>query len=84
MDSHEQLMKRLSSPLLQRVDPRVVQDMVMYFANQLPFADDELLSRLYGMAAASPHSSTKASLKAKHGLVFNGPFGGGIPARCVR
>ena len=77
-------MKRLSSSLSERVDPRVVQDMVLYFANQLPFADDELLVRLYGLASASPHSSTKAVLKTQHDVVLNGPFCGGMmPVRWV-
>ena len=76
-------MQRLSSSVLEQVDVRVVRDMVLYFANQLPFADDELLARLYGLAATSPHSSTKAVLKTQHDVVFNGPFGGGMPARWV-
>ena len=83
MNSHQQIIERLSSLLLERVDHRVVQDMVLYFANQLPFSDDELLVRLYGLAAAAPHSSTKADLKTQHGVVLNGPFGGGMPARWV-
>ena len=84
MNSHEQLIQRLSSSPLGRVDPRVVQDMVLYFANQLPFADDDLLLRLYGLAAASPHSSTRTVLKTRHNVVFNGPFSGAMPARWVR
>ena len=70
-------MWRLSSLLPERrADVRVVRDMVLYFANQLPFADDALLARLYGLAAISPHSSTKAALKTQYGVVMSGPFVG--------
>lgn len=83
MDPIAQLVQRLTSFRAERVNPKVVQDMVLFFANSVSLADDELLARLYDSAAAFPHSSTKKRMMTHHGVVFNGPFGGGMPARCV-
>lgn len=52
------------------VDDKVVQQLVILFAPQLQFADGELLRELYSVVQASPFTSTRAILKASTGLVF--------------
>ena len=63
------------------VDPKVLSQMIRFFAPQIPLADQQLLSQLYDTAQASPLTSTRASLRVDEGLVFNGAFAGGTPSR---
>lgn len=65
------------------VDPKVLNQMIRFFAPQIPLADQQLLSQLYDTAKASPLTSTRASLRVDEGLVFmfNGAFAGGTPSR---
>ena len=63
------------------VDPKVLNQMIRFFAPQIPLADQQLLSQLYDTAKASPLTSTRASLRVNEGLVFNGAFAGGTPSR---
>ena len=72
---------RQLSLLRSYVDPKVVNQMIRFFAPQILLADDQLLSQLYDTAKASPLTSTRASLRADEGLVFNGAFAGGTPSR---
>lgn len=65
------------------VDPKVLNQMIRFFAPQIPLADQQLLSQLYDTAKASPLTSTRASLRVNEGLVFNGAFAGGTPSRAV-
>ena len=65
------------------VDDRVVSDIIRFFAPQLPYADDSHLRKLYDLVkAAAPQRSTKAVLRQTHNIVFNGPYGNALPARC--
>ncbi|KAL6763287.1 hypothetical protein V8C86DRAFT_1783980 [Haematococcus lacustris] len=66
-----------------RVDARVVQDLIRFCAPQLPYADDQLLLQLYQYVAATPHTSTKVRFQRSDGLVFNGPYSSGMPARAI-
>ncbi|KAJ9510986.1 hypothetical protein QJQ45_027885 [Haematococcus lacustris] len=66
-----------------RVDARVVQDLIRFCAPQLPYADDQLLLQLYQSVAAIPHTSTKVRFQSSDGLVFNGPYSSGMPARAM-
>ena len=52
------------------VDDKVVQQMILLFAPQLHYANDELLGELYDLVQSSPLDSTRAILKASTGLVF--------------
>ena len=63
------------------MDPKVLNQMIRFFAPQIPLADQQLLSQLYDTAKASPLTSTRASLRVDEGLVFSGAFAGGTPSR---
>ena len=63
------------------VDPKVLNQMIRFFAPQIPLADQQLLSQLYDTAKASPLTTTRLSLRSDQGLVFNGAFAGGTPSR---
>ncbi|DBA94960.1 TPA: hypothetical protein ACH3X1_002486 [Trebouxia sp. C0004] len=82
---YETLHRRLSL-LRSYVDLKVLNQMIRFFAPQIPLADQQLLSQLYDTAKASPLTSTRASLRVDEGLVFNGEFAGGTPGmkRCGR
>ena len=64
------------------MDPKVISQMIQFFAAAIPLANPQLLSELYDSAKASPLSSTKASLREDEALVFNGTFLDGTPSRC--
>ena len=66
------------------VDPKVISQMIQFFAAAIPLANQQLLSELYDSAKASPLSSTKASLRENEGLVCNRAFVGGTPSRCAK
>lgn len=74
----ESLLRRLRRHL--RVCDKVVRYMVVLFAPQIRFADDERLCQLYAMAKASPMTSTKAVMKATANIVFDVAFGSGFSA----
>ncbi|KAJ9511958.1 hypothetical protein QJQ45_004446 [Haematococcus lacustris] len=69
--------------VMARVDAHVVQDLIRFCAPQLPYADDQLLLQLYQYVAATPHTSTKVRFQRSEGLVFNGPYSSGMPARAM-
>ena len=75
------LVARLTGVEGRRVEEKIVQRMVEYFAPQLPYASDEHLRRLYDLVKASPLTSTKSFLKTNASLVFIGMYSSGMPSR---
>lgn len=65
-------------------DERALDDMVVFHAPQLPAVSDELLVQLYNSTNNLPRTETRKVIKSNCGIVLNGPFASGVPARWVK
>ncbi|KAG5193173.1 hypothetical protein JKP88DRAFT_240806 [Tribonema minus] len=63
------------------LDQRVLDDMVMTNAAQLPLMRPEQLAALYNKTRALPHTATKALIRSETGIVIIGPFVSSTPVR---